>query len=142
MWSLRREKGQGRDGHGREASQAPDFTPEAPDGWQDCHHSLPRTRAPESSAAILPESRGDTVQGSEITLLPQDTTLLSFVSEQDSKEGDTQHPKAHCPEIHALLSLLGILRGDAGRSTFCPSEKQDGRGCRLQKRVPGLPLSA
>ncbi|XP_045631480.1 solute carrier family 22 member 12 isoform X2 [Ursus americanus] len=26
----------------------------------------------------------------------------------DSKEGDTQHPGAHCPEIHALLSLLRI----------------------------------
>lgn len=34
-------RAKGRDRRGWEASQAPDFTPEAPDGWQGCHHSPP-----------------------------------------------------------------------------------------------------
>lgn len=79
------------------------------------------------------------MQGSEVTLHPGDKSLLSFVSEQGSKEGDTQRSRTHCPEIHTLLSLLGILQSEfckvtrsllsfgEGRTAKAPISR---RGCR------------
>lgn len=109
------------------------------DGWQGCHrHPLPRTLSGssflgsgEQGRSPAPVLRRATVQGSEVTLHPGDKSLLSFMSEQGGKEDVAQRSRTHCPEIHTLLSLPGILQSDTGRGTSLLWRRQDRKGPHL-----------
>lgn len=115
----------------------PQTLPQKPlDGWQGCHcPSLPpraqgaHSWVPKSRAAVLPESSGGkTVHGSEVTLYPQATPLLSFTSEQDSEESDTQTPGAHGPEIHTFLSSQEFCNETLGAAPSLLQRRQNRQG--------------
>lgn len=72
------------------------------------------------------------------SLCTWETQPLHVFPEQGSKEGNTWYPGAPCPEIHAVLGLLGACSG-AVAGASCPLQKT-GQQTSISRGPGGLPL--